>query len=554
MLFGLLDPLMVRGVVSTIDGLSEDSKKVLLKMDPFTAMMMRTFPSNISSSNVDPPTDETVKTEEASLGWERTGSGFSDWKQKKARERTMKLTKSLKIEIIRDDDFTGDREKSKDILASVLRWRYIFPVDDKEDVFFASNAEAETCLKDLRMSMGEGLPETYNSWEDMTTDESLTRIFFYGMGVVVLAAQTEEYKSDLGPFVVDMPLQEFEVRAGFRRLGARVHFGADQKPTAIFDYQNDKLVKPGEEGWEEAKFLCRTTVATLVTVREHLLWNHLLIANGVTNAMLEFLPPSHSIRRLLAIFTYGTNAVNSNAFSLLAPEAGLVHRASGFKYDALQDLFDAGYKASNIYEPFADHKVSPALKNLSDEGKFPYLSEGIAYFELVRSFVREWLDESGDAVSDDAAKGFYNEVKESTKGQTYELPDFETDDAMVNLISQMIFCVTAYHELVGGVVDTFRLPSRGVWRCTENATQMDAQSFLLSTAVAGTTSLKKPALMREFKNFFGAGGAPSWERDVWTNFVGKLKIQSTAVQAADAKREVEFKAFDPARFECSVSV
>ena len=93
----------------------------------------------------------------------------------------------------------------------------------------------------------------------------------------------------------------------------------------------------------------------------------------------------------------------------------MIHRASGFKSNALKDLFDAGYKASNIFEPFADHKVSPALKKLSDEGKFPCLSEGIAYFELVRSFVREWLDESGDAVSDDFAKGFYNEVKESTQ-------------------------------------------------------------------------------------------------------------------------------------------
>ena len=83
---------------------------------------------------------------------------------------------------------------------------------------------------------------------------------------------------------------------------------------------------------------------------------------------------------------------------------------------------------------------------------------------------------------------------------------------------------------------------------------MDAQAFLISIVIAGLTSVRNPSLMREFKNFFGAGGAPSWEREVWTNFLGKLEIQSQAVQAADAKREVEFKVFDPARFECSVSV
>ena len=86
----------------------------------------------------------------------------------------------------------------------------------------------------------------------------------------------------------------------------------------------------------------------------------------------------------------------------------------------------------------------------------------------------------------------------------------------------MIFCVTAYHELVGGVLSTLpRLPSRGSFRCTENGTQVDAQSFLMSIVIAGIASIRNPPLMREFENFFGAGGAPLWERDVWTNFVGK---------------------------------
>ena len=83
---------------------------------------------------------------------------------------------------------------------------------------------------------------------------------------------------------------------------------------------------------------------------------------------------------------------------------------------------------------------------------------------------------------------------------------------------------------------------------------MDAQAFLISIVIAGLTSVRNPSLMREFKNFFGAGGALLWERDIWANFVSKLEIQSKAVQAADAKREVDFKAFETARFECSVSV
>jgi hypothetical protein len=63
-----------------------------------------------------------------------------------------------------------------------------------------------------------------------------------------------------------------------------------------------------------------------------------------------------------------------------------------------------------------------------------------------------------------------------------------------------------------------------------------------------------PSMMAEYPNFFGAGGAPAYEREVWNVFVNKLKAQSVKVKNADAKRDVEFKYFDPARFECSVSV
>jgi hypothetical protein len=65
-----------------------------------------------------------------------------------------------------------------------------------------------------------------------------------------------------------------------------------------------------------------------------------------------------------------------------------------------------------------------------------------------------------------------------------------------------------------------------------------------------------PQLMNEFNGFFGAGGAPAWEKDVWASFNEKLKVQSMKVQEEDTKRPagLEFKYFDPARFECSVSV
>jgi hypothetical protein len=77
---------------------------------------------------------------------------------------------------------------------------------------------------------------------------------------------------------------------------------------------------------------------------------------------------------------------------------------------------------------------------------------------------------------------------------------------------------------------------------------------MISSIVAANTSLRMPSLMSSFDYFFGVSGAPAWERELWNGFLSKLGEQSENVIKADKARDVEFKYFDPARFECSVSV
>ena len=103
----------------------------------------------------------------------------------------------------------------------------------------------------------------------MLTDENFSRIFFNGMGVVLLDGADESTK-EYGPYLADMPLQDLETRKGFRPYGARVHFDDDQIVSAIYDYHKEKLYRRGDEGWARVKFVAKTTMMTLVTVREHL--------------------------------------------------------------------------------------------------------------------------------------------------------------------------------------------------------------------------------------------------------------------------------------------
>ena len=130
-----------------------------------------------------------------------------------------------------------------------------------------------------------------------------------------------------------------------------------------------------------------------------------------------------------------------------------------------------------------------------------------------------------------------------------------SQDAMLNLLSSVIFTVTAYHEMIGHVIDYTNLPSKAGLRLTkDDPSEIDLQSFLNLFVITASTLSTMPKLMSKFENFFGAGGAPKWEIDVWKDFVHNLELQSKKVQKEDEKRSVEFKYFDPARFECSSSL
>ncbi|CAJ1955964.1 unnamed protein product [Cylindrotheca closterium] len=540
--------------------LTDESKKILSQKvgeDSFVLILSLKGPAAIIESNENAPTDADVMTEEVDLGWKKIGDNFDDpWiKIPIIPKVTKKISKEFTIEILAEDDMMTKFSLKERIKAKVYTSRVIFPLTDL-DVSIGDET-AKVLLDDLDYSPGKALPVSYTSDFDMLSDESFSRIFFAGMGCVLLAKQEKVFDSKHGPFMVDMPLQDLKLRDKdkYRPYGARIHFSADRLVTAIYDYDKAKEFLPGEVGWAAAKMLARTTAFLLMTAREHLIWTHFLVSNVATREKTIHLPPNHPIRRLLTVFTYGATEVNINAYSTLIPDTCILHRSTALKYKSLKDVFASSFTSSNIYEPFSERKYNPALQKLIDEGKFPYASEGEEYYEIVRKFVKDWLKKSGDAATDAQATAFYNGVKASTKGQAYELPEMSQENAMVNLLSSIIFTVTAYHEIIGHVVDYAILPSKAGFRLNKkDPLHIDLQSFLYTEIISASTSTKMPQLFGFFRNYFSSAGAPSWEREVWNSFQSDLRSQSTKVQEDDAAREVEFKYFDPANFECSVSV
>lgn len=342
----------------------------------------------------------------------------------------------------------------------------------------------------------------------------------------------------------------------YKKYGARIHFDENQVVSAIYECDSEKLYLPGEPGWEEAKLVAKSAVFTLCTVREHLAQTHLIVSNAASREIVLNLHPEHPIRRLLAIFTYNAVSINLKAFGVLVPENCAIHRGTPLDYkEGFRPVFDNAYATSRAFEPFSKQTIkNPTLQKLADEGRFPYLTEGSETYEIMRKMVTEWLAQDGDAATDEYALNFYEAMRESTKGQDYELPEYSHEN-MIDMISMVCFTVTCFHELIGTVPDYTDSPFKAGLRIPKsNPTQIDFQATLIGYTVTASTSVPAPKLLAEFPNYIGAGGAPAWERDVWTNFCADLTAQSEKVKAADEARDFEFNYFDPARFECSVSV
>jgi len=496
------------------------------------------------------------------------------------------------------DDHFGDYTKFEEITSAAIRNTWLFPFEDK--TIFTSKKKATDLARQLQFEYGKALPDSYNKEMDTLSDESFSNYFFYSMGAVLLTKQLQQPTkpgienrydhSSLGPFVIDIPFTHTAMRPGFRPLASRIHFDTDQKVTAIYDHIEEALFKPGQPGWESAKFMAKSAAFTLITVREHLTWSHLLLSNSMTRACTVCLPPNHPIRRLLTVFIFRTTEVNTAAFDVLVPINCVLHRGVGYEYSALVELFEASYLSSNVFEPFPQRALPPALLEMAEAGNFPYWTLGKEYYQIVKTFVTEWIQQASSAAAtaaavaavaqqqqqngehgeeeectasrrnsikttdDKYARAFYYDMQRTNRGQEYELPFEYSEEALIEMLTTCIWTVTAYHELVGHVVDATLLPDRCGVRGIAGQTQVDLQAYLLTLVISSSTGIRMPQLMSPFENLFGAGGAPAYERQVWNTFQEELQKQSKRVQELNAQSKVPFQYFDPAHFECSISV
>merc|ERR1719221_666520 len=131
------------------------------------------------------------------------------------------------------------------------------------------------------------MPPQKDTWKELSRARAQGLLAFYGWGQLDLKCNKEPEFEGLGEFVVDplskligsIPVRDTEQ---FERLGAAAFFdrgdSGEMRITAINWCHGGRIVKPGDDDWEHAKYAWRCTMGVKVTAVDHLVCTHWIVS------------------------------------------------------------------------------------------------------------------------------------------------------------------------------------------------------------------------------------------------------------------------------------
>ncbi|MEO0498701.1 MAG: lipoxygenase family protein, partial [Pseudomonadota bacterium] len=357
-----------------------------------------------------------------------------------------------------------------------------------------SNPIAAT--EQIELQYGDVLPKPNVQWQETTSDKTMSLLAFQGLGSHRLERVNDDpdaaYRVDLSWMVA------FPVREGFERYGACAFFNRDRQPVRIYTAYDDKTHHPSDPTWEAAKWCWRCSLFVGVTVTDHFGSVHYLASNLLVTATREQLPPEHPFRRLLTPFIYGTADVNRDAYVLLSPKQGLAHRTFAFTYDGIVRCLLKGVEFIRL-QTFPEALTAAGTDSLGDE--FPYATDGLALYEILENYVRDYLaiylpDDS--AVEDPAIRHWWSAL--TKQAPNLGLKPLQTAEQLIRVTTHFMFTVTGFHGQVGDVVAYTRDPGFVGAKIRAGQTIGDVQSTVQMINITITTGLIQPPMIGDYRH------------------------------------------------------
>ena len=258
--------------------------------------------------------------------------------------------------------------------------------------------------------------------------------------------------------VYKMGLPEYSVygvKEGLASLGGEAYLvqAGDKMKTFAIHYNNEWL-SPDHGNWDRAQKVVMATLGTDLTVIQHLLNTHLIIA-GTFSAITDKLSPGHVLRELLHPYTLATLGINNYNVPILLRKGAMFDSIYSFAPENLVAIINDKIAAFDIRE--MDPTLDIENRQVSDLVESTDLPFGYSEREIwneIKTHVREYIDEcyvvADDILRDSEVVAWYEDLKRCIPHNQIESYAPELNNgSLVDLITLFIYTASVNHDLVG---------------------------------------------------------------------------------------------------------
>ena len=514
--------------------------------------------------------------------------------KKKLDKRPLAYALNLYVPHGSEEEFTKENVSFVSTIPVLFEENlYRLPFTDRGGRF----APGEDPAAFLMAQLGDVYPPVRKRYKEKLTDAALTQFCFFGIGAHRLEVEAAADGGRL--FVVRTnQLAGLPVRDGLDSYGGDCYFDDSWRVVKIVRARPRRPweaagkaaaaagaaaagaleeTRPGDAGWEHAKFAFRSSLFSLVTLVDHLFGVHMQTGNISAMAAREQLGADHPLRRFLVPFMYQTISVNDNARNNLVNPRSMGPRCfalddvgTSLAWAAAPSLLRSGVELSGKLPPLE------YLGILLDREKYcehiarelgtstPYFDQCRAYWRIVKKFVASYLGHyyptpeamlaDGELVAfvmqslyDNAAVSGGN----SGLATGFDASAVANSPALfqqlcVGLIARFIDVVTAGHEQVGTVPAYTQDASFCSMSWPKGESCGTKQTAINQGVLMAFTSTPMPMLMvtpggdGDWTGIFlkGADGrVPQPLLDAFATFQSELRVFSAECDAFNEKAE-----------------
>jgi hypothetical protein len=231
-----------------------------------------------------------------------------------------------------------------------------------------------------------------------------------------------------------------------------------------------------------------------------------------------------------------------------------VHRATGFTYEGLLGLFDVTLE-NFTFQSFEDELAGRG--HTTEDPNFPVRTDGLAFRAVLEGYVSKYLglyyDGDADVVADAELQKFGAYIGKYIKGT----PTITTLDDAVQLLTELLFRVTGYHQHVGNVniagtspvMVSDHLSKDHLLASVQSATLLAMITALTAGMLCKLGADQYPPILNDWGHLLLDRPA----RKVFKSFQADLRRLKLSIEARNKGRLYTFNDFNPAYCKLSVS-